>query len=201
MFGTIKSNAVSVKDETVVSYIEKSYLGEAKIISCSYLEAKTGAKGLDIQFETPNNERFTMSSYFVSKSGEPIDFQLSRIIKIMTMAGKQLENLKWTKGKNRFNKDGMICEELVGVSMTLYAQHKWEVYNNKARVKHDILDVFYTDSKLTIAEHNAGETHPERYLSRKSHCITRNDTETKPMVGQDAPKKNFTVQNDTEEAF
>lgn len=198
----VDSKKVEIKDEAIVTYLKESYLGEATIKAVSYLEAKTGAKGIDIQFETPEGGIVSTSVYFIDKTGETIDFTLSRIVKLMTICGKTLEKLKWIKGKNRFNKEAMICEELVGKEIKLYAQHKWEEYNGKYNCKHDILDTFYKASSLTPAEHNAGETHPERFLQRKGDCISRNETELKPAVssGAGAPaKKNFKVAS--EEAF
>lgn len=133
-------------------YITESCVVRGLIEQAKWVEANTGAKGLELTFESEKGQKANyLTLYYQKKDGSQNEVGHQQIQSMMGVTGAQ--SLSQQPGK-----DGMIAPELTRKPVQLALERENYIKNNGDEgFRFQIKCFMSSRSGLTIAEHKAGK--------------------------------------------
>lgn len=161
-------------------YITETGAYVGKITAAKWVEAQSGAKALELSFESEGGERANyLSLYYLDKVGKEVDFQMKLIQAIMGCCG--VKNITHQPSEN-----GLICPELIGRPIGLFLQKVlYTKQDGSDGFRFQIVTPYSAKSGKTLAEGKNGDE-PKR-VAHLSATVKDKDEREKPKRGR--PKK------------
>lgn len=171
------------------------YVG--KFIQAYHVNAKSGAKGIALDFESNDKQSAEFTLYTFNKDGEPI-FGYKQLMALMTCL--KVKNLSPVDGKftaydnaagERLTKEGQVFNELIGKQIGLLIETE-EYENGKGEVKTKpvIKAFFQADSELMATEILDRKTKPEQ-LEKVVAALRHRTLKGSKPAKQQAPAQNI----------
>jgi hypothetical protein len=161
-------NAAAAKEaEQFSSQITEigKYVG--KFTQAYHVDAKSGAKGIHLEFESDNKQTANFTLYTTNKDGEPI-FGYKQLMALMTCF--KIKNLSPTDGKisaydydlkEKVIKDGSVFNDLVNNQIGLLIEtEEYENSSGELKIKPVIKAFFQASTELMATEILNSETKP-----------------------------------------
>lgn len=143
------------------------YVG--KFIQAYHVDAKSGAKGIALEFESNDKQSAEFTLYTYNKDGEPI-FGYKQLMALMTCL--KVKSLSPVGGRftaydmqagERLEKNGQVFPELTGKQIGLLIETEdYEKQNGEIKTKPVIKAFFQADTELMATEILDRKTKPEQ---------------------------------------